>query len=155
MDRTNDANTGTPRSATFRRIQEDADTRKERLRRRMIAARTIAGLTQAELVAKLKELGYGKGLAKSNISAMESGALTIQATKLPLLAEACGVDELFFYIDFAQLEEPDLRAEVAELDARVSGGFAQIGGELARLEQLLQEHRETGHPAAPPGDAPQ
>ncbi|HTJ61554.1 MAG TPA: helix-turn-helix transcriptional regulator [Candidatus Saccharimonadales bacterium] len=154
MDRTDDANTGTPRSATFRRIQEDADTRKERLRRRMIAARTVAGLDQAALVAKIKELGYTRGWGKTTISSMESGGRTIQPEEIPVLARACGVDELFFYLDFAQLEEPDVREAVAQLEDRVSGGFAQIANEMARLEQSLQEHREVGHREEPPAGDP-
>lgn len=127
--------------------QEDPNEqgeRQERLRKRLVAARGLADLTQPQLGAKTP---WGK----TTISEMETGKRAILDHEVPPLAAACNVSPAFFYVDFMELDEPSLRADVTRLRAdleELSLGVARRFGELRALVGLSP-------PEAPTGDVPQ
>ena len=128
--------------------QDDQDAeRTERLRRRLKAAREIAGLTALELAERLP---WGK----TSISNMETGKRPILDHEVRSLAHACGVPPLFFFsVDFSELQEPDLRDELADLRQQISGlraAVAEVTAGVAQNARAMREHRVEGHPKQDP-----
>lgn len=130
--------------------QDDQDAeRTERLRRRLKAAREIAGLTAVELT---KLVPWGK----TSISDMETGKRPIFDHEVAPLAHACGLPPLFFFTaDFSELQEPDVRDELVALREQISGlraAVADASAGVAQNAQALRAHREEGHPKQDPED---
>jgi transcriptional regulator with XRE-family HTH domain len=129
---------------------ERSEELKERLRRRLVAARVLAGLGQVELAERIKAMGYARGYSARTIGDMERGETSIQPQSIPVLAEACDVTPAFFSIDFRTLEEPDegdddLQARLTVLEAQQIEDAVR----LAQLEEAVQALAGTGHQAAP------
>jgi hypothetical protein len=123
----------------------------EQRRRRMEMARTHAfgvNSNMDDLHTQIARLGHA-GFSVSTLRAMQRGygknpsdKRTILTREIPVLAEACGLPVAFFYVDFAELEEPGLRLEVSRLRADLEELRAQIG-ELAstRVQQSAEKKR--------------
>lgn len=125
---------------------EDAQARKERLRRRLVAARTLAGLGQQELAAKIKALGYTRGYSARTIGDMERGETPIQPQAIPVLAKACGLPPEFFEVDFQRL--PELLED--EAAASLEDEVAKLREELKQLAKGLAEVRAQRFADGPP-----
>lgn len=115
----------------------DEDTLKER-RRRLLAARTLAGLGQKELAAKLRKMGYSRGYSARTIGDMERGETPIQPQSIAVLAKGCGVTPAFFTVDFSTLEEPGSEATTDDRFERLQSELRVEQTERANLELALQ-----------------
>lgn len=109
---------------------------QETLRRRLKAARALAGLTVEELAREVGQTGYG---AKT-LYAMESETgREILPKDHAILAEACGLPREFFTMDFhvheAHLGMDDIRARMEANDERA----AQMAAEVAQMQAQLIE----------------
>lgn len=124
---------------------------EERRRLRLVAAMAIAGnLTVEALFKRLTELGYtsGRGFSFDQVKDMRSGRRAIYNQDIPILAEACGLPDLFFYIDFATLAEPTLREDVEMLKVQV----ANLTQTALRAERAIGEWERMDRPAGQPKD---
>lgn len=124
-----------------------SDERTERLRRRLIAARSLADITVRQLAERIQQAGHVRGYSADNLGLMERGRRPIQPQNIPVLAEACGLPTAFFTIDFARLDEapPDLTRRIEEMEAQQADDAIR----LAQLEEAVQalgakDHRERG-----------
>lgn len=108
-------------------------------RRRLVAARTLAGLGQVELAQRIKTMGHPRGYSARTIGDMERGETPIQPQAIPILAAACRVSPAFFTVDFATLASGD--SELPTMDdlerLRSEIRAEQVG--RANLESALQE----------------
>lgn len=117
----------------------DPDQRTERLRRRLIAARALAGLTVKQLAAEIQARGHTRGYSAENIGLMERGRRPIQPQNIPVLAAACGLSPAFFSVDFSSLEDQDELAAVGDRLERLTAELRTEQLERANLESALLE----------------
>lgn len=113
----------------------EAEALKERLRRRLVAARTLADLGQKELAAKIKTMGYRRGYSARTIGDMERGETPIQPQSFPVLAKACDLPAEFFTVDFKRL--PELTSVVVDDESDQPSTEER----LRDLETMLNELR--------------
>lgn len=101
---------------------------KNELKRRLDAARTLRGMTQAELAARLHEDGFGK----QDLGRIERGDMPLQRMRRVIIAGHLGVPEAWFTdpdLDKLVGREPDSGEIRSLLDA--------ISDRLAALELRL------------------
>lgn len=96
----------------------------EDIRRRIRAARLLAGMARAEDLADAIDR---RGFGKDTIYDMESGERTVLDHELDVIAAATGVSPAFFQVDFTTLAQTgtSLEERVANLERLV----AEITGE--------------------------
>lgn len=118
------------------------------LERRIKAAMELAGLDYDTLAERINTQNYGASTLR-NI-ANPNHPREARFADLIVIARACRVSEAFFRVDFLELEEPSLRAEVSRLRADLE----ELS--LAFLRQSGEPPADAGEdlPEGPPGDDP-
>lgn len=135
----------------------------EQIRRRVKAARALAGLSIPALAEAVNEPGLGD----RTIRAMEGEkGRPFRKMELEAIARVCGLPYAFFTVDFARL--PELEGELVDVHGvadRVGAPLREIQTRLAAIEdelglrdvarstnrsltEALDRAGEAGHPAA-------
>lgn len=104
----------------------------EQTRRRIKAARALAGLSVRELAERLDDPGYGERTLRK----IESGERPVRQLELREIARVCGLPYEFFTGDFAQLAKTKDGDDLKRLEARVNDLYTKVEEGVAALENL-------------------
>lgn len=119
--------------------------------RRLRAARAYAGLSLDRLAEVLRENGVS-GLGSGTLHTIERGERAVAPRELLEIAKACGVDESFFYGDFAWMSDVE-KHWPEEQDTRLVGvkadRWVHFAMRLAREEAQRRYGRAVSAATAP------
>lgn len=127
---------------------------REDTRRRIRAARVLAGLERVEdLATKIDTPGLGR----DTLYNIEAGKRAVRAHELRLIAEACGLPYEFFTTDFAALgqstddEGRTLEQRIEAIESSIDT-LVSVEARVARIELERRQERERAPQAG--GDTP-
>lgn len=119
---------------TFRRMEP------VEARRRMRAARVLAGLTVPKLAERIPDENR---MGERTLRKLESGESELRPKEMREIAEACDLPYEFFTVDFSRL--PELNEGAGDLAGRMD----ELEAELAEVRELLQVPH---HGSTPPDE---